>query len=125
MKQALGDDVDIHVVGLNQQGGQYKKMGEKALLKFCSSLYQDNIKTIYEDYQAHTSNPVAWDTCPFPAGSNEVFNYALNNPEDVMPPYVPGGEKWKAEFRFSREGEILGGYNIYGIVRNEKSILGN
>lgn len=98
-------------------------MGEKTLKNFCSSLYDVKLKEHYEDYQTHMSKPVAWNTCPYPAGSNEVTNYAISD-QSILPAYLPGNEKWKVEMRFLRKDVILGGYNIYAILRDEKSILG-
>lgn len=115
----------VTFAALNLQGNQYKKMFEKDFDHMCSAMYLDAFQLPFENYQAHNKNPVAWKTCPFPAGSNEVFNYLAIDTESLLPPYIPGGEKWKVEMRFLRNGTDLGGYNIYMILRNEKSLLGN
>lgn len=120
----LGPDIDIYAAGLNQQGGQYKKIIDKNIENFCAMVYQDPHKDFFENYQSHTTNPVAWNTCPFPAGSNEVINYLVEDTGNFLPPYVPGGEKWKLEVRFLRADEVLGGYNIFGILRNNQTLLG-
>lgn len=62
VKQDLGEDIDVYVSGLNFQGGQYKKIMDKTLEKFCSLFYNENHKKLFEDYQSHTSHPVAWKT---------------------------------------------------------------
>jgi hypothetical protein len=123
VKQPMGDDLDMYGAGLNFQGNQYKKMFDKRLDKFCTTYYIDIYKAYFEDYQAHTTNPVPWKTCPYPAGSNEVKNFFVEDDGLLLPPYIPGSEKWKAEIRFLRDEIILGGFNIYGIIRSEESIL--
>lgn len=90
VKQELGDDVAITFAALNLQGGQYKKMFEKDFDHFCSAMYIDAFQLPFEGYQAHNKNPVPWKTCPFPAGSNEVFNYLAMDTESLLPPYIPG-----------------------------------
>lgn len=125
MKQNLGEDIDIDGIGLNLQGGQYKQMVEKEFKNFCETLYMEGSKTFFEHYQSHTTNPVAWKTCPYPAGTNEVKNFYVDDRFLLLPPYIPGSEKWKVGMRFSRDGEILGGYNIFALLRNEASLLGN
>lgn len=124
LKQDLGEDIDVYIAGLNLQGGQYKLIGDKTIENFCAAFYKENLREVVEDYQAHTSNPVAWRTCPYPAGSSEVTNYLVKDTASLFPPYIPGGEKWKVVFMFSRKGVELGGYNIYGILRNNASLLG-
>lgn len=111
-------------MALNFQGNQYKKIGDKNIKNFCSTVYMDNHQELFEDYQSHTSNPVPWKTCPYPKGSNEVKNFLLKNSASLLPPYIPGGEKWKIEVRFFRGEAELGGYNIYGLLRSNASLLG-
>jgi hypothetical protein len=115
--------MEILLVGLNFQGNQYKKIFDKTVYTICDSLYVDIHKDYFEKYQAHLSNPVAWKTCPYPAGSSEVNNLVADDFGNLLPPYIPGGEKWKFEVRFIRDGVALGGYNLYGIIRTEKSLL--
>lgn len=121
--QELGEDVSVHGAGLNLQGGQYKQMIEKTFGNFCHSLYMQTSKIFFESYQGHTTNPVAWNTCPYPAGQNEVKNFMVDDGFFMLPEYIPGSEKWKVVIRFSRHGEVLGGYNIYVTLRNEHSLL--
>lgn len=123
VKQPIGDDVDIYIVGLNFQGGQYKKIFEKSEINFCKTFYQDYVREYYEDYQAHSTNPTPWNTCPYPAGSNEIVNYAIND-DSLLPPYLPGSEKWKVEMMLKKNGEDFGGYNIYVTLRTEQTLLG-
>lgn len=123
MKRELGEDIDIYAAGLNLQGGQYKKIMDKNMENFCATVYQDSHRDFFEDYQAHTSNPVKWKTCPYPAGSSEIKNYLITD-GNFLPAYIPGGEKWKVLIRFLRKGEELGGYNLYAMLRNNASLLG-
>ena len=112
----------MKVEGFNFQGGQYKKLGEKMFDKFCKSVYDDYIKKTYEDFEAASSLKVPFGTCPLPAGINEVTNLMIEE-NGLLPPYVPGGEKWRVDVRFLREEVVLGGYNVYALIRNEQSLL--
>lgn len=123
MKQDLGEDIDVEIAFLNLQGGQYKQMMEKSFTNFCRSLYMETSKTFFENYQAHTIKPVAWKTCPYPAGQNEVKNFHVSDGLFMIPPYLPGSEKWKVELKLTRGEEVLGGYNLYAILRSEHSLL--
>lgn len=123
VKQPLGNDMTMHGTGLNLQGGQYKQMIEKDLEHVCDTLYLDVHKSFFERYQGHLKNPVPWKTCPYPAGPNEVTNFLVEDTGNLLPPYVPGNEKWKVEARFLRDGKVLGGYNIYAILRNMNTLI--
>lgn len=123
MKQALGEDVDVYLAAWNYESGLYKRYIERTLKNFCETLYWPANKEFFEDYQAHTTHPVAWNTCPYPKGSNRVINYQLSNYEKFLPPYLPGGEKWKGEIKFSRDGVVLGGYNIFGTLSSNYTLL--
>lgn len=109
---------------MNFQGGQYKKLAEKSIDNICKNLYNETLLEQFEHFQASQKTPVPWKTCPYPTGPNEIINY-YTDAGSMLPAYIPGGEKWKLEIRFSKDGEVLGGYNIYALVRNEKSLLGN
>lgn len=124
VKQELGEDMDIHGAAYNLQGGQYKQMVEKKFVNFCNTVYMNTNKFIFENYQSHTTNPVEWKTCGYPAGSNEVKNFLVDDNVFPLPPYVPGGEKWKIEIRMVRAGEVLGGYDIYANLRSNETLLG-
>ena len=106
----------------NFQGGQYKKMGEKKLEQLCKSLYVDAYRSIYEKFNDASSNKVPFGTCPYPIVNNTVKNFLVSKSE-LFPPYVPGGEKWRINVRFLKQNEILGGYNVYALLRNEQSLL--
>ena len=88
VKQNLGEDIDVNIVGLNFQGGRYRQMIDKTLENFCKSLYKADYKDIFEDYQGHTSNPVAYNTCPYPAESKEVKNYFFKDGSSAFPKYL-------------------------------------
>jgi hypothetical protein len=120
----MDNDLEVYMSGLNLQGGQYKLMLEKSFEHFCDTFYMDPHENFYEEYQEHTKNPVPWKTCPYPAGPNEVTNFLFEDNGNLLPPYIPGNEKWKIEVRILREGKVLGGYNIYAILRNVNTLLG-
>ena len=120
----IDNTVDFTASALNFQGGQYKKIGDKSIEKLCESIYDDEYRKDFDAIQAHQKYPVPWKTCPYPAGPNEIFDYFIEDFGSVLPPYIPGSEKWKFEIRLFRENEVLGGYNIFVIIRSEKSLLG-
>lgn len=119
----FSNEITMHVAALNFQGNQYKKIAEKDLGKFCDVLYVDNLKELYEDMQSHIATSVQWKTCPYPKGPNEVHNYLLKDMSNILPPYVPGSEKWQLQIRFHKDNEVLGGYNVYALLRSEESLL--
>lgn len=113
----------VHLEGQNLQGGQYKKMFEKNYDHFCDIFYAPEHKVYYEDYQSHVTDPVPWNTCPYPSGPGEVTNYLLDGADNILPPYMPGNEKWKLVVRMLRDGKVLGGYDFYVIFRNMKTLI--
>lgn len=115
--------MDVNFAVLNFQGGSYKLMVEKYFKDFCESLYQESYKDFFEDYQAHTDKPVAYKTCPYPVTKQDLRNYFVRDQTNLLPPHIPGNEKWKLFFRFIRNETVLGGYDFYLIFRNGKSLL--
>ena len=123
LKMPLDDSLSVSMNLYNFQGGQYKKMFDRKLDHYCKSMYKDEIKPHYEKFQASTTNPTPWKACPFPPGKNEVKNYLIEE-NGLLPPYIPGGEKWKADIRFLKNDVELGGYNVYAIIRSDEKLLG-
>lgn len=122
LKVPLDDGIDITVEAFNFQGGQYKKMADKLLNKFCESAYEERTKDGYSQFFEASTVKIPFGTCPYPAGKNELNNFMIDE-NGVLPAYVPGGEKWKVDVRFLKGGKILGGYNAYVLVRSEQSLL--
>lgn len=108
----------------NFQGGQYKKYGEKTFDTECTTLYNDTFQEQFEKFQSCQKYPVEWKTCPYPTGPNEIRDYFVDDYTSMLPPYIPGGEKWKLEYKVLKDDELLGGANLYLTLRNEKSLLG-
>ena len=108
----------------NFRGGNYKKLFEKFIPNYCECVYVEEFKEYYESFQAALTLPQLWKACPYLAGKNEVHNfYASDN--GFLPPYIPGGsEKWRLDVRFFKGDVVLGGYNLYVLVRNQESLLG-
>lgn len=123
LKMPLDDSVNVVLNIYNFQGGQYKKMGDKKIDRYCESMYRNEFKSGYEKFQASTTNPTPWKACPFPPGKNEVKNYLLED-SSLLPAYIPGGEKWKVEVRFLQNDIELGGYDVYAIIRSDEKLLG-
>lgn len=122
MNVSFDDEFDVLVGAFNFHGGQYKKIGDKTFYKFCKTLYLDKFKEPYSRFYDASSFKVPHKTCPFPAGQNEITNLMFSE-NGLLPPYVPGGEKWRIDVRFVKNNEILGGLNMYGLLRNEQSLL--
>lgn len=99
-------------------------MHEHTMKNFCASIYEPKYRNIFEDYQSHTSNPVKFGQCPYPAGENKVKRFFIRNAEGLLPPYIPGGEKWRIDARFLRKDEEQGGYNFYFALRSLQSLIG-
>lgn len=118
----IDDSHSASGAALNFQGNQYKKMGDKQIDHLCTFVYNETFREYYEDFMTFVTHPVPWKTCPYPAGPNEIKNYFIKDYE-MMPAYIPGNEKWKVEVRLIKDGEILGGYNGYGILRNQASLM--
>lgn len=120
----VDDSYVISAAGFNLQGGEYRKMIEKFIETPCTSLYIEPYRQYFEKYQAAQKYPVAWKTCPYPPGPNELKNFLFEDYGSLLPPYIPGGEKWRFEIRHFVNNEMLGGFNAYVILRSEQSLLG-
>lgn len=114
--------MDMLLQGFNLQGGQYKMIAEKKLDNFCKSIYIDAVKSEYEKYYEASVPSIPFGTCPYPAGDYVITNLLLND-IGILPPYIPGGEKWRLDFRYYQGEQMVGGYDVYALVRNEKSIM--
>lgn len=121
IKMDVGNNIDFHVVGSNFQGNQYKQMFEKDLGKFCDLLYQDVSRSTVESVFNHLTDKIPWKTCPFPKGQHDIINFLLEG--SLLPPYIPGNEKWKVELQYLLNGETIGGFNIYALLRSTQSLL--
>lgn len=100
------------------------KCSRKAFLIFARvSINKSNYREVFEDYQAHTSNPVAFNTCPYPAETKDVKNFPVKDIRVLPTDRVPGNEKWLLKFMFKRNGEALGGYNVYVRIISNKGFL--
>lgn len=116
------NDIDVSVEAYNLQGGQYKKIFNKRLDKFCLTMWNEAYKSYYDKFNDALSVRVPWATCPYPKVNNTLTNLIISN-EGALPPYVPGGEQWRINVRYIKAEEILGGYNLYMLLRSEQSIL--
>ena len=105
----------------NMQGGQYKEIFAKHVDAVCEGLYTEMMKDHMEALFSNLVKPIKWKTCPIPAGPNEFMNFFVE--DNFLPPYIPGGEKWLFEVRINEGDECIGGYRIYTIIRNEKTLL--
>ena len=119
---AAGDDVDMDFKAYNFQSGQYKKLFEKRMDKLCKSLFDEANRGPYQKFYEASSHKVPFGTCPYPKLNNTVTDLLINS-NGAIPPYIPGGEKWRIDVRFIKNNEILGGYNLYALLRNEESLM--
>lgn len=106
---------------LNFQGGQYKKIFSKTVEKMCEGLYSDELEPYFKDAMKSLSKPFVWKTCPIPAGPNRFNNFMME--DRILPPYIPGGEKWLIEIKIFKGEDLLGGYKYYATIRSEQSLL--
>lgn len=110
--------------GLNFQGGQYKKMFDKEIEDPVTTLYNvTKFQSYFENFQKSQKVQIPWDTNPYPSGDNEITNLAVEDYGSMLPPYLPGGEKWKFEVRYSKNDEVIGGMNVYATIRDQRSLL--
>lgn len=123
LKTPLDDSHGVLIIASNFQGGQYKKLFEKGVNELCTAMYDEKNRIYFEKLQERKKYPVPWLTCPYPAGPNEISNLLLEDYGSVLPPHVPGGEKWKMEVNFIKNDVVIGGFNIYCTLRSEKSLL--
>jgi len=127
LKRDIGDELIVVLNALNLQGGQYKQIITKNLGKFCDALYEKypGIEDYFNFFHQHAKVKVPWKTCPYSKGVNDVTNLLVDDIGNMLPPYIPGGEKWKIEVRYFENDVVVGGYNIYATLRSEQSLLGH
>ncbi|CRL03059.1 CLUMA_CG016218, isoform A [Clunio marinus] len=119
LHKPLGYDVNVNMTGFYFEAGEYKIYSSKTT-SFCEFKILPGHKEVLEDFEAHTTNPVPWDACPYPAMDKQIINYALKKEHfNFIPPGLPG-EQWRFNFRFSQNGTDFGGFNIYLILTKYK-----
>jgi hypothetical protein len=122
VKQDIHNDMYFHVSAFNLQGGQYKLMIEKDLGNVCDFVYSEDHKQIYGDLMSHHEPSVPFNTRPFPRGQFTIKNYLIKGINEMIPPYVPGSEKWKALVEYRLNETILGGATFYTTLINDKNM---
>jgi hypothetical protein len=105
------------------QGGEYRKIFEVQTYEICKNGYNETLRPYFDDFQAASTPKVAWKTCPYPAGKYDVKNFRFEDYGSLIPPYMPGSERWQMQLRYFRDGKAYGGYNAYATLRTEKSLL--
>jgi Protein of unknown function (DUF1091) len=120
---AIDNRINGSASALNFQGNQYKKLFDKTINNLCTLIYNETFREYFDDFQRHQKYPVKVNTCPYPTGPNEIKNFRIQDYGDLLPAYVPGSEKWKLEIRFIDGEEVLGGYNLFVLLRNQKSLM--
>lgn len=121
IKEDVGNENTVHVSGFNFQGGQYKLMVEKSLGQFCDIFYAEPHREVYESFSDYYTPNVEFGTCPFPANNYSMRDYLISNEkfEKLIPPYIPGSEKWKIVFKVLLDGKVRGGNVFYVTIRHE------
>ena len=122
LKIPLDNSIDFLIEAFNFQGGQYKKIGSRMMKEFCNSFYVVPYKNEYAKFSEASSVKVPFGTCPFPTMDNLITNWMISD-NGILPPYLPGGEKWRINVRFSKKDKVLGGYNLYGLIRNQETLM--
>ena len=116
------NDITLHCYGYNFQGGQYKLMVEKHLGQLCDFFFNEMHKEVWEDVMNHSDKFIPGKTCPFPAGLYTIRNYMLKGLVEMIPPYVPGSEKWKGVAEYRLNETVLGGMTFYFTLINDKNM---
>jgi hypothetical protein len=108
---------------MNMQGGNYKKTLEGSMNEICKNGYNETFRPYFDNLQSAQTPKVAWKTCPYPANKYELKNFRFEDYGSLLPPYLPGSERWQLQIRYAREGEVYGGFNMYVTMRNKQSLL--
>jgi hypothetical protein len=96
-------------------------MVEKDLGPFCDTFYLEAHRKIYESFYGYFSPNVIFGTCPFPAGNYSMSDYPFSEEdfEKLVPPYIPGSEKWRIFLKLSINGTAKGG-GVYDFTISHK-----
>jgi hypothetical protein len=105
------------------QGGEYRKIIDVSTDLICTKGYNETFRTYFEEFQAAQDIKVPWKSCPYPTGSYKLSNFLIQDYGDVLPPYMPGSERWQFQIRYSKEEVEYGGFNAYITLRTEQSLL--
>lgn len=124
----IGDPHIGVIQAFNLMGGQYKKIFDVKNDDLCKLAWKEPYRKEFNYFQSTQAHPVPWGVCPYPAGPNFVNKYMVNDDlGDFLPPRMPGGsENWQLKLTFFQksDGKIVGGYNLYVILRTEETLLG-
>jgi hypothetical protein len=125
MKHQIDNTLKVGFKAYNMAGGQYKLFAERVLGPPCEMMYEDHMRPTIEEFIAATNLSFwSWGLCPFPSNYMFLNNYAPSQIGNYLPPYLPGGEKWKASFFYLDEKEtVLGGATIYATLRSNYSLM--
>ena len=66
VKKDLDDSLSFTIAGLNQAGGQFKKILDKKFPKFCEAVWDKGMVDIYNDILLSSTFP-PFGTCPWKA----------------------------------------------------------
>lgn len=122
--QTFHDSMVVSATGLNFVAGQYKKIFDKMIEQPLTTMYSyTKLQPYFDGFQRSQKVQYPWLTNPYPFGDNEITSLAVEDYDSMVPPYIPGGEKWKFEVRVFFNNELLGGGDLYVTVRNQRSLL--
>ena len=65
LKERFDDTLDVRFINYNFQGREYRKIFERLIQKFCTSLFVEPLRKLYESFVAHSDLPKFGD-CDFP-----------------------------------------------------------
>jgi hypothetical protein len=108
---------------MNMQGGQYRRLFERTADDICTKGYNETFRPYFDDFQAVSTPKVTWKTCPYPKGDYDLKNYMIEDHGNLLPPYLPGNERWQIQLRYFKGDKPYGGANVYATLRSEKSLL--
>lgn len=125
---AVDDTFTLDVEASNLQGGQYKVMFQKEFGQPCEYAWSKIIENERNRFLKHLDVldvKVVENMCPFPPHTAIVKDYSPNGLNEFLPEYIPGNERWKIQGIIKKNGEVVGGYILYLLLRNERSMFNN
>lgn len=123
IKLPVDNSVILSFEAFNFDAGQYKKIFGRTLGGFCDIIYDPSFKDVTQDFWNHINISVPYGSCPLPSQVLYVNDHPLKDLGEYLPPYIPGGERWKVNLWFSKNEKIIGGLTEYAIIRDNQKLF--
>jgi hypothetical protein len=123
--QQLDNSLKVGFKAYNMAGGDYRMMFQRLLGPFCDMFYEDHMRPTIEEFFAATNLSYwTWGMCPLPSAVGFVKDYVPSQIGNYLPPYLPGGEKWKCTLYLEdASNTTIGGITIYASLRSNYSLM--